>query len=215
MSTHLEADTSPPSRWIQDWSHLVQPGATVLDVACGNGRHLHWFRERNHVVAVLDKSQQAIDNAAPYAEAIQCDLESAPWPLPRRTFSAVVVTNYLWRPLFPAILASIAPGGVLLYETFAEGNAWFGRPRRDEFLLRRGELLQLCADLQIVAFEDGVEESGSNQGGKNDEEVVPKTLALTGQRCVQRIAAIRPATGSPYATEPGALPRLRRITPRR
>lgn len=215
MTAHRSTDTSAPSRWIQDWSHLVPEGAAVLDVACGNGRHLHWFRERNHPVTVLDQSQEAIDNAAPYAEAIQCDLETDPWPLPQRTFSAVVVTNYLWRPLFPAILASIAPGGVLLYETFAEGNARFGRPRREEFLLRRGELLQLCADLQIVAFEDGVEEYRTDPESKNDAQDAQQAPAATGLRCVQRIAAVRPATQALDATEPGALPRLRPSTPRR
>lgn len=204
---------APPSPWICRWSHLVPPGSPVLDVACGSGRHLRWFHERNHPVAGLDKSQDAIDNAAPFAEAIQCDLEAGPWPLPGRSFGAVIVTHYLWRPLFPAILAIVAPGGVLLYETFAVGNAAFGRPARPEFLLRPGELLKVCTGLRIVAFEEGLEECAEAPCRFADPAESPDSGRAGGaelrMRCIQRIAAIRPAGGQPASMEPGALPRLR------
>jgi len=82
------------------------------------------------------------------------DVENAAWPLMGRQFDAVVVTNYLWRPTWSALLACLKPNGVLIYETFAQGNETVGKPSRPEFLLNRSELLQLCGDLRIVAFED-------------------------------------------------------------
>ena len=84
------------------------------------------------------------------------DLENGPWPLAGERFDAVVVTNYLWRPLMPSLLASLADGGVLIYETFALGNEAFGRPSNPDFLLRPGELLRCCRGLHVVAYEDGV-----------------------------------------------------------
>jgi SAM-dependent methyltransferase len=155
---------------------LVPEGGAVLDVACGLGRHMRWFHERNHPVAGVDRSQAAIESVAHLGEAIQADIENGPWPLPGRRFAGVVVTNYLWRPLLPRMVDSVAPGGVLLYETFAHGNATVGRPSRPEFLLQPGELLAACAGLRIVAYEDGFEAAPA--------------------RFVQRIAAVRelPAT---------------------
>ncbi|MPM91480.1 hypothetical protein SDC9_138611 [bioreactor metagenome] len=86
---------------------------------------------------------------------IGADIEGSPWPLVGRTFDAVVVTNYLWRPGFSHLLDSLAPGGVLIYETFAVGNESVGRPARPEFLLSPGELLKLCEGLQIIAYQNG------------------------------------------------------------
>jgi SAM-dependent methyltransferase len=150
----------------------VPEGGTVLDVACGAGRHMRWFSERNHPVTGVDQAQAAIEAVAPMGEAIQADIENGPWPLPGRQFGAVVVTNYLWRPLWPALLDSVAPGGVLLYETFAQGNEAFGKPSRPDFLLAPGELLQSCAGWYIAAYEHG--------------------LLREPDRVVQRIAALRP-----------------------
>jgi len=144
-----------PSDWITRWSHLVPAGGSVLDLACGPGRHMRWFLERNHPVTGIDKALEAIDSIASMGETICADIEAGPWPLPGRRFGCVVVTNYLWRPLLPSIVDSVAPGGVLLYETFAQGNETVGRPARAEFLLRPGELLRACESLRIVAYEDG------------------------------------------------------------
>lgn len=151
-----------PSDWVQRWSHLVSPGGTVLDVACGQGRHAHWFHKRNHPLALVDRSQAAIDSIAIPAqvcEKVVADIEDGPWPFAGRRFDAVVVTNYLWRPLMPVLLDSLAPGGVLIYETFAQGNETVGKPSRPDFLLRPGELLEICRGLRIVAFEDGYREA--------------------------------------------------------
>jgi SAM-dependent methyltransferase len=159
MSPH---GSEAPSDWIQRWSHLVPPGGTVLDVACGQGRHAYWFYKKKYPLALVDRAQAAIESIAiPAAscEAVVADIETGPWPFAGREFAAVVVTHYLWRPLFPTLLASLAPGGVLIYETFTRGNETVGKPSRPDFLLRPGELLEVCRDLRVVAFEDGFQEA--------------------------------------------------------
>jgi len=167
---------SAPSDWIQRWSHLAPPAARVLDIACGFGRHMAWFARLGCDVTGIDHSAEAVNIAGQYGTAMQADIENGLWPLVAadhpQQFDVVVVTNYLWRPLFPTILQSLAPGGLLLYETFACGNETVGKPSRPDFLLRPGELLQLCQDLQVVAFEDGF---------------LPEP-----ERFVQRIAAVKP-----------------------
>ena len=167
----------PPSAWIRRWAHLVKPNGTVLDVACGHGRHAYYFNQLGHPVTVLDRAQVAIESIAIDArscEKIVADIENDAWPLAGRDFDAVVVTNYLWRPLLPNLLASVAACGVLLYETFAAGNETIGKPSRPDFLLQPGELLEICNDLRVVAFEDGFS-SGDGEA----------------PRFVQRIAAVR------------------------
>jgi SAM-dependent methyltransferase len=164
--------TQAPSEWIVRWSHLVPAGGPVLDVACGGGRHLRWFRDLGHPVTGVDRDSEAVTAAATLGEVVCADIEAGPWPFPGRQFVAVVVTHYLWRPLLPAILLSVAPGGVLLYETFAAGNETVGKPSRPDFLLQPGELLRACAQLRVVAYEDGFLESP--------------------ERFVQRVAAVRP-----------------------
>lgn len=173
--------TEPASAWVQRWSHLVPERGVVLDVACGHGRHARWFYERNHPLALVDRAQEAIEfiaNSLPAlpaqaVETVAADIENGPWPFAGRQFDAVVVTNYLWRPLLSTLLASLAPGGVLIYETFTQGNETVGKPSRPDFLLRPSELLEVCQDLRVVAFEEGFHESPP--------------------RFIQRIAAVREA----------------------
>ncbi|NUB12639.1 methyltransferase domain-containing protein [Azospirillum brasilense] len=154
------AAISPPSPWVVRFAPLVRSGGPVLDLACGSGRHLRLFQARNHPVVGLDRELRGVADLSGTAgvELVEADLESgAPVPLLRdRRFAAIVVTNYLHRPLFPAILDALEPGGLLLYETFALGNARFGRPASPAFLLRSGELLELARGrLQVVAYEHG------------------------------------------------------------
>ena len=137
---------------------LVPPAAPVLDLACGGGRHSRLFLERGHPVLAVDRDLSRLGALAghPQLESLACDLESGALPafLARR-FGAVVVTNYLHRPLLGPLAAALAPGGVLLYETFARGNERFGKPSNPDFLLEEGELLRAFADrLRIVAYED-------------------------------------------------------------
>ncbi|MBP2300002.1 class I SAM-dependent methyltransferase [Azospirillum picis] len=158
---------SPPSSWVQRFAPLVRPGGPVLDVACGGGRHLRLFHGRGHPVVGLDRDLGGVGDldGRDGVTLVRVDLEApveagGPVPLgtlpPGRRFAGIVVTNYLHRPLFPAILAALEPGGVLIYETFADGNARFGRPSSPDFLLRRGELLEAVRGrLQVVAFEQG------------------------------------------------------------
>jgi SAM-dependent methyltransferase len=124
---------------VQRWSHLVPPNGSVLDVACGSGRHVRWFaaarlpgHRRSTVMPLAVEPLRAI------AEVLVADIENGPWPLAGRRFDAVIVTNYLWRPLLPTLTASVADGGVLIYETFADGNQTVGKPSNPDFLLRPG-----------------------------------------------------------------------------
>ena len=147
--------TEAPSLWVQRWTHLVRPGGSVLDVACGHGRHMRWFAQAGHTVTGVDRSPEAVAAASTLGRVVQADIENGPWPFEGEHFDVVVVTNYLWRPLMDTLLNSVATGGVLIYETFTDGNATVGKPSRPDFLLRTGELLQVCASLRVVAFEDG------------------------------------------------------------
>lgn len=171
-----------PSAWIRRWSSLVVPGASLLDVACGRGRHVRWFAGLQARVTAVDWDAQAVTGLSGIAETRVADLENAPWPWPGRRFDAIVVTNYLWRPLLPLLADSLTEGGVLLYETFAAGQERFGKPSNPDFLLQPGELLRAFQGLRVVAYEDG---------------------HLAGpERCVQRLAALR---------EPVSGPALRRV----
>ncbi len=178
--------TLPPSNWITRWAHLLPAGCEVLDVACGGGRHLAWFTQHGHPVTGVDQDIGPARLCVPHATLVQADIENGPWPLMEqgrpRTFGAVVVTNYLWRPLLPTLLQSLAPGGVLLYETFADGNETVGRPARPDFLLQPAELLHACQSLHTVAYENGVLREPT--------------------RFVQRIAAIQLASPVAYKASP-------------
>ncbi|HEX7053305.1 MAG TPA: methyltransferase domain-containing protein [Burkholderiales bacterium] len=146
----MHAPLELASDWVRRWAPLVTRGP-VLDVACGGGRHARLFLRKRVPVVAVDREPQAI----PGAEFVQADLEAGPWPFPGRRFAAVVVTNYLHRPLLPRLQASLEEGGVLIYETFMVGNERFGRPSNPAFLLRPGELLAAFAELEPLAFEQG------------------------------------------------------------
>ena len=191
--------TGAPSAWVTRWAHLISRNGQVLDVACGAGRHAHWLATQCLTVTGVDRDGLALSAAqaawpvqgAPARQLLQADLENQPWPLAGQQFDAVVVTNYLWRPLWPSLLAALAPGGVYIHETFAHGNASVGKPSRPDFLLQPGELLQICAGLRVVAFEDG--------------------FCQHPDRFVQRVVAVREAVGghdavSRYALTPAAQP---------
>lgn len=151
----------------------------MLDLACGSGRHLRWLAAQGFVLTGVDRDAAALQPLQGVGELLAADVEGAPWPLPGRQFDAVVVTNYLWRALWPQLLAALAPAGVLIYETFAHGQQWIGKPSRPDFLLQPGELLRLCAGLRVVAFEDGFE------AGRD----------LAPPRFVQRIVAVNEVPG--------------------
>jgi len=141
--------------------HRIAAGGTVLDLACGSGRHALLCRARGHPVVAVDRDTASVAALAATdagIEVVRADLEGAPWPLGARTFAAVIVVNYLWRPLLPRIVDAVAERGVLLYETFAVGNERYGRPRNPDFLLREGELRDLAAErFEVLVCEHGVE----------------------------------------------------------
>lgn len=147
------------SAWIGRFACLIPPGARVLDVAAGRGRHARFFAGRGASVVAVDRDADALaalDGVAGVATRV-ADLEAGASPFAHRSFDAVVVVNYLHRALFPHLLDALAPDGTLLYETFAIGNEQFGRPSNPAFLLREDELLELSRGrLTVVAFEQGL-----------------------------------------------------------
>ncbi|RAR60105.1 methyltransferase family protein [Paraburkholderia unamae] len=182
---------SEPSRWVRRWAQLIAPGGRVLDVASGAGRHARWLAAQGHPVMALDRDAAALATLHGVAgvTSLECDLEGAPWPLAADArFAAVVVTNYLHRPLMTRLIDALAPGGVLVYETFAQGNETVGKPSNPAFLLAPGELLAVCAPaLRVIAYEDGF-------------------LSQPREAYIQRICAVREKTTSVSLESIGNVP---------
>lgn len=169
-SLHAHLASGAPSAWVSRFAAQV-PAGPVLDLACGGGRHSLLFAQLGHPVWAIDKSDEAVAQVHGLGvagiTALQADLElplpaaraQANWPLQAGRWAGIVVTNYLHRPLFPELFASLAEGGVLLYETFALGNEKHGKPSNPAFLFAPGELLALTAaagrGLHVLAYEDG------------------------------------------------------------
>jgi SAM-dependent methyltransferase len=171
--------TEAPSDWVVRWAHLVERGP-VLDVASGSGRHARFFAARGLEVVAVDREAQALGGTIRFVKA---DLEDgAPWPFAGQRFAAIVVANYLHRPLLEVLEESLDQGGVLIYETFMMGNERYGRPSNPDFLLRPGELLEAFAALTVAAFEQGTLE-------RPKKAVVQRICALRGEAGRVRIRA--------------------------
>ena len=165
MQSHLTPGR--PSAWVSRFAELIARGL-VLDLACGGGRHSLLLAQLGHKVVALDRDASALAALQSSSISTVCfDLEAehaashADWPFAVGRFAGIVITNYLHRPLFDVIFASLAEGGVLIMETFAEGNARFGKPSNPAFLLNQGELLEIMRGkpgLRVIAFEDGFTE---------------------------------------------------------
>lgn len=186
MAAHGE---SQPSEWVRRFAPLVRAGGRVLDLACGGGRHTRLFVQRGCAVLAVDRAPELDPDLRAHAAVVVrvADLEQGDWPFAGERFDAVVVTNYLHRPLFPHLRDALAPAGVLLYETFAAGNAAFGKPSNPAFLLEPGELLAAFGGaLRVIAFEDGYE-------------------AAPRPAMVQRLAARRPDAAAPERPQAVAL----------
>lgn len=190
--THSHAATGTPSAWVARFAHLA-PAGEVLDLACGSGRHARLFASLGHPVLAVDRDEDALRHLAAFRDpgltTLQIDLEpvapadtaptppAAVWPFAAGRFAAIVVTNYLYRPALAALFDSLAPGGLLIYETFARGNERFGKPSNPDFLLMPDELLQRAQQatppLHVVAFEQGF-------------------VDAPGPAMIQRLCAFRP-----------------------
>lgn len=146
-----EHDLASPSDWVARWAPLMTRGR-ALDLACGGGRHSRFLAGLGHEVTAVDREPQSLAGI----RFLQADLEGGgSWPLGGERFDGIVVTNYLHRPLFALIERALAPGGVLIYETFMAGNERYGKPSNPAFLLRPGELWEAFRSLHIIAFEQG------------------------------------------------------------
>jgi SAM-dependent methyltransferase len=176
-SAPAPAPNKPPSLWVEHFMAGMTPGGRVLDLACGTGRHTRLALERGLRVTAVDRDTSRLGDLAqdPRVDAMAADLEDGtPFPLAGRTFDGVIVTDYLWRPILPAICAAVAPDGLLIYETFARGHETLGgRPSNPDFLLKQNELAEaaMMAGFVVIAFEQVREEE-------------PR------QRIVQRMAAV-------------------------
>jgi SAM-dependent methyltransferase len=172
------SDTVSP--WVQRFAPLI-PNGEVLDLACGSGRHSRHMTALGHAVVAVDRDPEALAAAAGpgiVTSDIDLEAEGSAWPFGPQRFAGIVVTNYLHRPLLAAMVGSLAPNGVLIYETFADGNAAFGKPTNPDFLLKAGELLELAREqgLRVIAFEEGIVNKAEQQK----------------QAMVQRICAVKP-----------------------
>ena len=170
-SRHLRI--SEPSPWVVRFAPLIRSGGDVLDLACGGGRHGRYLLSHGHKVSLLDRDTSAVADLRGQTDAqvIEADLEqgdeifSGSSPLSGRRFDAIVVVNYLYRPLLGDMLGALKDGGVLIYETFARGNERFTRPRNPDHLLKSGELIETVAGkMQVVAYEHGIIEKGPIPG---------------------------------------------------
>jgi SAM-dependent methyltransferase len=176
-----------PSKWVVRFASLIAQGE-VLDLACGGGRHARLLASLGHQVLALDRDAEALRRCEGNSIAtLQVDLENGTspettWPFAANRFKGIVVANYLFRPLFPQILSSLAPNGVLIYETFAQGNERYGKPSNPDFLLAPGELLEAVGAgpdrFRVVAYEDGF-------------------LATPKAAMVQRICAVKEQIDTP------------------
>ncbi len=150
------------STWVRRHADRIAPASSVLDLACGKGRHARYLASLGHHVTATDIDLSGVADLLtdPRFSLVECDLECSPWPFKDQGFGAIVVTHYLHRPLFPALIKTLRKGGTLIYDTFAVGNERFGRPSNPLFLLNPGELLDAFAgNLHIVAYDHGREDN--------------------------------------------------------
>ena len=153
----MHESISVVSPWLVRFASYIPKNSCVLDLACGAGRHANYLAQLGLAVLAVDRDVSVFsENTNPQIQAVQMDLELEEWPLDGRVFSAIVVTNYLYRSHLDKLPKMLISGGILIYETFAKGNAAFGKPSNPNFLLEPGELLSLAMrhDLRVLAYED-------------------------------------------------------------
>lgn len=185
MSAGAAHGFTAPSAWVRRFSPLIPAAGSVLDLACGGGRHARLLAGMGFSVEAVDRDATALASLSGIAGiTTRCaDLEGGPWPYGGRIFAGIIVTNYLWRPLLPLLFAALDSGGVLIYETFMLGHERFGKPSNPAFLLRPSELLEIVRGrLTVVAFEQGeVKRSAAEVMGEQCPSVVQRICALRGE----------------------------------
>lgn len=178
-------EVGAPSAWVKRFAPLIPAAGAVLDLACGAGRHARLLAGMGYSVEAVDRDATALASIEdiPGITTRCADLEGGPWPYGGRIFAGIVVTNYLWRPLLPLLLAALDSGGVLIYETFMLGHERFGKPSNPAFLLRPSELLEIVRPrLTVVAFEQGeVKRSPAEAEGEQCPSMVQRICALRGE----------------------------------
>jgi SAM-dependent methyltransferase len=141
---------------VRRFAPLIRSGGHVLDLAAGSGRHTWLLLDMGFRVTTVDRDTAALKLLpGERCKVLETDLENGEAWVLGDGYDGIVVTNYLHRPLFPGVAAALAPGGIVIYETFATGNERFGRPSNPDFLLRPGDLLDAFAGLTVIAFEQG------------------------------------------------------------
>jgi SAM-dependent methyltransferase len=160
MTEHKPSvDSGQPSAWMCRFVPLIKLNGRVLDLACGAGRNARRLAAQGFMVEAVDRDATALQSIHGLANITTrvADLENAPWPYGVQQFDAIVVCRYLHRPLLPLLASSLAPQGVLIYETFMQGQEAYGRPQNPDFLLRPNELLEVFVPaLTPAAFEQGL-----------------------------------------------------------
>ena len=153
------------SAWVTQHAPKIPRGGRVMDYACGHGRHTFWLASQGYEVLAIDQNQDALAAIAEKADQLGLpvktqviDLEENNWSLAgsehAKAYDGLIVTNYLYRPFLPRLPELLKDHGVLIYETFAQGNEVFGKPSSPDFLLCPNELLGFGRNMQILAYED-------------------------------------------------------------
>ena len=157
-----ESRVNDPAKWLTSNRALLPSAGDALDLACGSGRNAIWLATQGFRTLAVDRDTVAIDTLTHEArrralsiQARAVDLENGDPFLESDSFDLIVVVHYLHRPLMPALVRAVRPGGVLVYETFTRAQAARGRPTNPAFLLEPGELPMLVWPLEIAASREG------------------------------------------------------------
>lgn len=155
-------DPGRPALWLTENVGLIRDHGLVLDIACGQGRNARFLASSGFSVVAVDRREEALRELRLWARATNVDIETRVMdletgrpPIEQDRFDAVVVINYLHRPLIPVLIEALVPNGVLIYETFTIGQAQRGHPRNPDFLLQDRELRDLVKPLQMLRWREG------------------------------------------------------------
>jgi len=134
-----------------------------LDLACGSGRHARELAQRGLTCVAIDRNAEELDALRCQANTgslmiVRANIETAHGlPFRPESFGAILVFRFLFRPLAQPIVEALAPGGLLLYETFTHDQRKLDSgPKNEHFLLAERELLSLFPTLSPITYEEGL-----------------------------------------------------------